>query len=94
MLAHSLQVRLTVPWQDTGPHQTVDSDSGTIMYCTASWPWVTPADALLLTSDSVVAQAVGALGQARLKGDDLRGLDRLELPLSRTTSTSRGSSAS
>ncbi|KAL7945397.1 hypothetical protein V8C42DRAFT_323016, partial [Trichoderma barbatum] len=38
---------------------------------------------LVLTSESVGVQAVGALGQARLKGDDLRGLDRLELSLSR-----------
>lgn len=33
-------------------------------------------DALMLSSESVGVQAVGALGQARLKGDDLRGLDR------------------
>lgn len=67
MLAYSLQVRLSVPRQDTGSYQTMALTQVRASTGVASWSWITPADTLLLTSDSVAGQAVGTLGQARLK---------------------------
>lgn len=72
MLAYSLQVRLAVPRQNTGPYQTMALTQVQPSTGVASWSWITPADTLLLTSDW---SSCGGVGSSEAQGDDLRGLD-------------------
>lgn len=74
MLAYSLQVRLAVPRQDTGPYQTMALTQ--VQACTgvASWSWITPADTAV---DLRLGRwsSCGGSGSSEAQGDDLRGLD-------------------